>query len=73
VLGAALVFQQAIGITVSSNCAPVLADLFLHAQEAYLRKGIILNLFQIICKIVFYQNLGKECCEQDTFKYVPQM
>ena len=30
-LGAALVFQQTIGFPVCSNCAPVLADLFLRA------------------------------------------
>jgi hypothetical protein len=28
------VFQQTIGIQMGTNCAPLLADLFLHAYEA---------------------------------------
>jgi hypothetical protein len=28
------VFQQTIGIPMGTNCAPLLADLFLHAYEA---------------------------------------
>jgi hypothetical protein len=28
------VFQQTIGIPVGTNCAPLLADLFLHVYEA---------------------------------------
>ena len=34
VLLCGLVFQQTIGIPMGKNCAPLLADLFLHAYEA---------------------------------------
>jgi len=35
VLFGGLVFQQTIGVPMGTNCAPLLADLFLHAYDAY--------------------------------------
>ena len=35
------VFQQAIGIPMGTNCAPLLADLFLHAYEADLLQWLL--------------------------------
>jgi len=37
------VFQQTIGITMTTNSAPLLADLFLHAYEEDFLQGIIKN------------------------------
>jgi hypothetical protein len=34
------VFQQTIGISMGTNCAPLLADLFLHAYEADFLQGL---------------------------------
>jgi hypothetical protein len=36
-----LVFQQTIGIPISTNCAPLLADLFLHSYKADFLQGIV--------------------------------
>jgi len=35
------VFQQAIGIPMGTNCAPLLSDLFLHAYEADILQGLL--------------------------------
>ena len=35
------VFQQTIGIPVGTNCAPLLADLFLHAYAASFLQGLL--------------------------------
>jgi hypothetical protein len=35
------VFQQMIGIPMGTNCAPLLADLFLHAYEADLLQWLL--------------------------------
>jgi hypothetical protein len=37
------VFQQTIGIPMGTNCAPRLADLFLHAYEADFLQGLLKN------------------------------
>jgi hypothetical protein len=37
------VFQQTIGISMGTNCAPLLADLFLHAYEADFLQGVFKN------------------------------
>ena len=37
------VFQQTIGIPMGTNCAPLLADLFLHAYEARFLQGFLNN------------------------------
>ena len=34
-------FQQTIGIPMGKNCAPLLADLFLHAYEAEFLQGLL--------------------------------
>ena len=34
-------FQQAIGIPMGTNCAPLLADLFLHSYEADLLQSLL--------------------------------
>ena len=36
-----LVFQQTIGIPMGTNCAPLLADLFLHSYEAEFLQGLL--------------------------------
>ena len=36
-----LVFQQSIGIPMGTNCAPLLADLFLHSYEAEFLEGLV--------------------------------
>lgn len=36
-----LVFQQTIGIPMGTNCAPLLADLFLHSYEAEFLEGLV--------------------------------
>ena len=33
------VFQQTVGIPIGTNCAPLLADLFLYSYEAYFIQG----------------------------------
>ena len=38
-----LVFQQTFGIPIGTNCAPLLADLFLHAYETDFRQGFLNN------------------------------
>ena len=38
-----LVFQQTIGIPMGTNCAPLLADLFLHSYEAEFIEGLLRN------------------------------
>ena len=35
------VFQQTVGIPMGTNCAPLLADLFLYSYEADLIKGLL--------------------------------
>ena len=35
------VFQQAVGIPMSTNCAPLLADSFLYLNEAYFIQGLL--------------------------------
>jgi hypothetical protein len=37
------VFQQTIGILMDTNCAPLLADLFLHAYAANFLQGLLKN------------------------------
>jgi len=37
------VFQYTIGIPMGANCAPLLADLFLHAYEADFHQGLLKN------------------------------
>jgi hypothetical protein len=34
-------FQQTVGISVGTNCAPLLADLFLYSYEAYFILGLL--------------------------------
>ena len=36
-----LVFQQTIGIPMGTNCAPLLADLFLYSYEAEFIQGLV--------------------------------
>ena len=38
-----LVFQQTIGIPMGTNCAPLLADLFLYSYEAEFIQGLVQN------------------------------
>ena len=38
-----LVFQQTIGISIGTNCAPLHANLFSHAYEADFRQGLLKN------------------------------
>jgi len=40
VLFGGLVFQQTIGVPMGTNCAPLLADLFLHAYDADFLQGL---------------------------------
>ena len=35
------VFQQTVGIPMSTNCAPLLADLFLYSYESYFIQGLL--------------------------------
>jgi hypothetical protein len=35
------VFQQSVGIPLGTNCAPLLADLFLYSYEADLLQGLL--------------------------------
>jgi hypothetical protein len=35
------IFQQTVGITLGTKCAPLLADLFLYSHEAYSIKGLL--------------------------------
>ena len=35
--------QQMVGIPMGTNCAPLLANLFLHAYEADFRQGLLKN------------------------------
>ena len=59
-------FQQKIGNPMGTNCAPLLADLFLHAYEAYFLQGFSRIkikqispdlLFQLLlCRLFFSQN-----------------
>jgi hypothetical protein len=35
------IFQQTIGIPMSTNCASLLADLFLHSYEAFFIQGFL--------------------------------
>jgi hypothetical protein len=50
------VFQQTIRITMSTNCAPLLADLFLYSYEANFIQGLLkknekkLARFKKFCK-----------------------
>jgi len=37
------VFQQTIGISVGTNCAPLLSNLFLYAYEAVFLQGLLKN------------------------------
>jgi len=37
----ARIFQQTIGIPMDTNCAPLLADLFLYSYEADVVKGLL--------------------------------
>jgi hypothetical protein len=43
VLFSGRVFQQTIDVSVGTNCAPLLADLFLHAHEADFLQGFLKN------------------------------
>ena len=36
-------FQQTVDIPISTNCAPLFADLFLHAYEANFLPGLLKN------------------------------
>jgi hypothetical protein len=35
------IFQQTVGITLGTKCAPLLADLFLYSHEAYSIQGLL--------------------------------
>ena len=35
------VFQQTVGIPMGTNCAPLLANLFLYSYEAYFIQGLL--------------------------------
>ena len=47
-----LKLQQTIGVPVGTNCAPLLADLFLRAYEADFRQGILKNKDRKLAKIL---------------------
>ena len=47
------VFQQTIGIPMGTNCAPQLADLFLHAYEADFLQGLLKN-WTILDSVIIY-------------------
>ena len=44
------VFQQTIGIPLGTNCAPLLADLFLHAYAANFLQGLLKNKDRILAQ-----------------------
>jgi hypothetical protein len=42
-MGDCYMFQQTTGIAMGTNCAPLLAELFLHAYEADFLQGFLKN------------------------------
>ena len=54
------VFQQTIGIPKGTNCAPLLADLFLHAYEADFLQGLLKNWTILDSVIIYIASMQKD-------------
>ena len=46
------VFQQSVGIPMGTNCAPLLADLFLYSYEAKFVQKLLRDKNKITCRVL---------------------